>query len=91
MRQFAPSTINKWVDGRLYFDADDALTKPEPPANVCTVRKTASGSTCAEEVSGDLKSPKLDSMEIEYVIDVLVKECSEEVLDQLRRCLDTYR
>lgn len=25
MRQFAPSTISKWIDDRLYFDADDAL------------------------------------------------------------------
>ncbi len=36
MRQFAGSTIRKWIDTRLYFDSDDSLIKhftkqDEPP------------------------------------------------------------
>lgn len=91
MRQFAPSTISRWVDDRLYFDANDELTRPEPLTQVRAMRKTVSDPLGREGCSEELKSPKLYSREIEYVIEVLVKEYSEEVMEQLRRTLATYR
>lgn len=91
MRQFAPSTISRWVDDRLYFDANDELTRPEPLTQVRAMRKTVSDPLGREGCSEELKSPKLDSREIEYVIEVLVKEYSEDAMEQLRRSLATYR
>jgi hypothetical protein len=76
MRQFAPTTISRWVDDRLYFDANDELTRPEPLVQVRAMRKTVSDPPGREGCSEELKSPKLDSGEIEYVIEVVVKEYS---------------
>lgn len=91
MRQFAPSTISRWVDDRLYFDANDELTRPEPLMQVRAMRKTVSDPVGREGYGEELKSPKLDSREIEYVIEVLVKDYNKDVMEQLRRSLATYR
>jgi hypothetical protein len=61
MRQFAPATINKWIDDRIYYDADDALIKPELPNLTNAFKKKTSGGSSREEGSDGPKSPKLDS------------------------------
>lgn len=61
MRQFAPATINRWVDDRIYYDPDDALIKSLSQNSVESVSQTSIGSPGREETLGDLKSPKLDS------------------------------
>jgi hypothetical protein len=55
------STINKWIDDRIYYDADDALIKPELPNLTNAFKKKTSGGSSREEGSDGPKSPKLDS------------------------------
>ena len=60
MRQFAPVTITRWIDDRIYYDADDALIKPELPNRTNAFKKKISGEPSREEGSDGPKSPKLD-------------------------------
>ena len=60
MRQFAPVTITRWIDDRIYYDADDALIKPELPNLTNAFKKKISGEPSREEGSDGPKSPKLD-------------------------------
>jgi hypothetical protein len=45
MRQFAPSTIDRWVEDKLYFDADDALLVPRFVTRTESMGTTGSGSS----------------------------------------------
>lgn len=72
MRQFAPSTITKWITDRLYFDADDDLTETFTK-NSTSHRGELLRYPVGEGV-GSLKSGKQEWGEMEYVIDVCLKE-----------------
>lgn len=83
MRQFAASTIQKWISDELYYDSEDTLPAlflapdaphdpPSPPAP---------------------PSPPLNPRSPthpEYIIEILLKESSPHLLDLLLRSLAPY-
>lgn len=92
MRQFAPLTIRSWIDRRLYYQLDDTLLHALFP-NASSPHKpdhTSKDDMMQTEVADCKQKIGTEGLEGCYMIDVLLKEESNQAKEQLLRCLEGF-
>lgn len=89
MKQFAPSTIRKWIADELYLDQEDSLIQEFVklyPTKADT-QSEAVESHSPEGPNSKIENPSL----IEHTIEITLKDITAEKMNSLRKILEEYR